>query len=211
MARAYDMSTRAERARSTREQIIATATGLLLDGGYAGMTIATLAESARVSPQTVYNSIGGKPAVVKAVYDRMMAGDAESIAMSDRPEFTSMFTAPDRAGFVTAYAAWVGLLHSRVAPLIGALTAHGVDATLTDFLATIERERYTGVTHAMTGLRTRIGLPDRIATESGFTRLLDAVWALIAPDAYDRLVRRSGWSRDDYEEWLAGQLGVLLT
>lgn len=205
------MAGRAERARATRSQIVATATNLLLDGGYAAMTIATLAEAAGVSPQTVYNSVGGKPAVVKAAYDAMMAGDDEQIAMSDRPEFQAMFTAADRAEFTRSYAAWVRLLHGRAGPLLGALTAHGVDAALTDFLATIERERYTGCTHAMVGLRNRIGLPARLVTEADFTRLIDAVWTVIAPDAYDRLVRRRGWAPTDYQAWLTDQLAVLLT
>jgi predicted DNA-binding transcriptional regulator AlpA len=33
---------------------------------------------------------------------------------------------------------------------------------------------------------------------------------LNAPDAYDRLVRRSGWTPAEYEEWLAAQLAVVL-
>lgn len=210
VARTYDNSARAEQARATRAHILATAVGLLLDGGYPAMTIAVLAESAGVSPQTLYNSIGGKPQVVKAAYDTLMAGDGDEVAMSDRPEFQAMFSAPDRHAFVAAYAAWVSLLHARVGPLLDALTVHGTDSAITDFLATIERERYTGVTHAMTGLRTRIGLPERIETEADFTRLIDGVWALIAPDLYARLVRRAGWTASAYEHWLKGQLGVLL-
>lgn len=210
MARTYDNSARAEQARATRTHIVGTATGLLLDGGYGAMTVAGLAEAAGVSPQTVYNSIGGKPDVVKAVYDALLAGDDDDVALSDRPEFQAMFGAPDRPAFVSAYAAWVRMLHGRTGALLGALTAHGTDAALSDFVATIERERYTGATHAMTGLRSRIGLPERITTEADFTRLIDGVWALIAPDTYARLVRRCGWTPAIYEEWLAGQLTVLL-
>lgn len=210
MARGYDMSARAAGAEATRTQILATARGLLLDGGYAGMTIASLAKAAGVSPQTVYNSIGGKPAVVKAVYDEMLAADDVHVAMSDRPEFRAVLSARSRKAFAAAYAAWVRVLHERVGPLLGVLTAHGVDTTLVDFLATIERERYTGCTHALTGLRTGAGLPASIASEADFTRLVDAVWTLIAPDGYDRLVRRCGWSGEQYQDWLAGQLGVLL-
>ena len=204
------MSGRAEGARRTRDQIIEVATRLLLDGGYSAMTIASLAEAAGVSPQTVYNSVGGKPMVVKAVYDTLMAGDEAEVAMSDRPEFRAMFDAVDRGSFVAAYAAWVRVLSSRVGPLLGILTAHGVDASIADLLATIDRERYTGTTQAMTGVRTRLGLPDRIATEADFTRLIDGVWVLNAPEVYDRLVRRAGWSPAAYESWLTGQLAVLL-
>lgn len=210
MGRTYDNSTRELRASATRATIVETAQGLLLDGGYAGMTVVSLAKSAGLSPQTVYNSVGGKAAVVKAVYDRMIAGDDAEVAMSDRPEFAALFAASDRPAFVRAYAKWVGLLTSRVGPLLGALTEHGVDVTIKDFIATIERERHLGTTHAMSGLRDRIGLPPGIVTAADFDRLVEAVWAVTAPESYDRLVRRSGWSLDQYESWLAGQLGAVI-
>ena len=210
MARTYDNSARVERARETRAHIVDTAQGLLLEGGYAAMTVASLAAAAGVSPQTVYNSVGGKAAVVKAVYDRMMAADDAEVPMSERPEFQAMFTAADRAAFARAYAAWVRVLAGRVGPLLGALLAHGTDATLTDLVATIEEERYVGTTHAMTGLRDRLGLPDGCRGKAGLTRLIDAVWTLNSPDGYDRLVRRRGWTPAAYEDWLAGQLRALL-
>ena len=66
---------RRERAERTRARIIETARSLLLRGGLATMTIADLARAAQVSPQTVYNAIGGKAEVVKAAYDVTLAGD----------------------------------------------------------------------------------------------------------------------------------------
>lgn len=210
MARAYDNSARIHGAQRTRASILETARDLLLRGGYSGMTVASLAAAARVSPQTVYNSVGNKAAVVKAVYDQMMAADDAEVAMSDRPEFHAMFDAGDRPGFAHAYAGWVRVLAGRVGPLLGALLAHGTDVTLLDFTATIEQERYVGTTHAITGLRDRIGLPELYADEHGQRRLIDAVWTLNSPDCYDRLVRRRGWSPAEYETWLAGQLIALL-
>ena len=210
MARAYDSPARIHGAQRTRTSIVETARDLLLEGGYSGMTVASLAAAAGVSPQTVYNSVGNKAAVVKAVYDQMMAGDDAELAMSERPEFLAMFDAGDRPAFAHAYAGWVRVLASRAGPLLGALLAHGTDATLLEFTATIEQERYVGTTHAITGLRDRIGLPERYADERGLHRLVDAVWTLNSPDCYDRLVRRRGWSPAGYETWLAGQLIALL-
>jgi AcrR family transcriptional regulator len=210
MARVYESAARIEGARQTRASIVETARGLLLQGGYPGMTVASLAAAAGVSPQTVYNSVGNKAAVVKAVYDQMMAGDDAEVAMSDRPEFRALFEAGDRPAFAQAYAGWVRLLADRAGPLLGALLAHGTDATLVEFTATIEQERYVGTTHAITGLRDRIGLPAQHADDQGLDRLIDAVWTLNSPDGYDRLVRRRGWSPAEYETWLAGQLSALL-
>ena len=210
MARTYDNSARIQGAQRTRASIVETARVLLLRGGYPGMTVGSLAAAAGVSPQTVYNSLGNKAAVVKAVYDEMMAGDDAEVALSDRPEFQAMFAAIDRAAFAHVYATWVRVLSSRAGPLLGALSAHGADATLLEFTATIEQERYLGTTHAITGMRDRIGLPERYRDERGLHRLIDAVWTLNSPDCYDRLVRRRGWSSAEYETWLAGQLCTLL-
>jgi AcrR family transcriptional regulator len=207
----YDNSARREQAQGTRQQVVSTARRMLLDGGYTAMTVASLAAAAGVSPQTVYNSVGGKPAVVKAVYDVIMAGDDAEIAMSDRAEFAAMREAPDRAAFARAYAGWVRLLSGRVGPLLGVLLASGTDATLTDLITTIEEERYTGTTHAITALRERFGLPAPYAGRKGFTRLVDATWTLNAPEVYDRLVRRRGWTLKQYEAWLAGQFHALFS
>ncbi len=209
MARTYDNSTRIRGAQRTRASIVETARDLLLQGGYAGMTVGSLAAAAGVSPQTVYNSIGNKAAVVKVVYDEMMAGDGAEVAMSDRPEFHAMFDVGNRAAFAHAYATWVRVLSSRAGPLLGALLAHGTDATLLEFTATIEQERYVGTTHAITEMRDRMGLPEHCTDQHGLHRLIDAVWTLNSPDCYDRLVRRRGWSSAEYETWLAGQLSVL--
>lgn len=210
MTRVYNSAARIEGAQRTRTSIVETARDLLLHDGYAGMTVASLAAAAGVSPQTVYNSVGNKAAVVKAVYDQMMAGDDAEVPMSDRPEFRAMFDSSDRPAFARAYAGWVRVLSSRVGPLLGALLAHGTDATLLEFTETIEQERYVGTTHAITGLRDRVGLAAHHADAHDVRRLVDAVWTLNSPDSYDRLVRRRGWAPSDYETWLAGQLVALL-
>lgn len=212
MARVYDNTARELRARRTRARIVTTARDLLLDGGYAAMTIASLSEAAGVSPQTIYNAVGGKPAVVKAVYDVMLAGDDDPAPMSERPEFLAMADAPDREAFMAAYAGWSRAIADRVGTLIGVLLEHGpgTDAMLAEFVATIERERRTGNSGAMRTLSARHGLPGHCAGEGGFERLVDGVWVLTAPDLYDRLVRRRGWPPEDYQDWLTRQLTALL-
>ena len=67
--RVYNTERRAEQARLTRVRIIDAARDLLLADGFFAMTVPLLAQRAGVSPQTVYNAIGGKAEVVKAVYE----------------------------------------------------------------------------------------------------------------------------------------------
>ncbi len=66
MPRSYDNSSRAEAARETRLRILAAARRLIVSEGYRSFSIAALAEAAGVSPQTVYNAVGGKAEVLKA-------------------------------------------------------------------------------------------------------------------------------------------------
>jgi AcrR family transcriptional regulator len=202
--RPYDNTARAAGALATRRRIIEAARVMLLSDGYHGMSVSGLASSAGVSAQTVYNAVGGKAVVVKSVYDVMLAGDDEPVAMQDRPEFRAMSQAPDRERFVRAYAALCATIYDRVGPLIGVLLAEGPggDTELQDFVATIDRERRAGNTNALAALESAHGLPPRLDRE----HLIDIVWTVTAPEIYDRFVRRCGWTHAMYAAWLAEAL-----
>lgn len=208
MPRSYDNSSRAEAARETRLRILAAARRLIVSEGYRSFGIAALAGAAGVSPQTVYNAVGGKAEVLKACYDVTLAGDDEPVAMSDRPAFRALALAESTEQWIAAYAAWTRFVHERVGGLVGAVLFPGeaLDGGAGGFAATIDRERRIGTTHAMTAYAERFGLP------AGHTldRLIDAVWTLNAPEVYDRLVRRSGWSPEEFERWITGQLRAAL-
>lgn len=192
----------------TRARILAAAYELLVGGGYAALSIAALAKAADVSPQTIYNSIGGKAEVLKATYDVVLAGDDEPIPMSERPGLRAMTEAPDAVAFIRAYAAWSRLVYDRVGPVVGAVVAPGTgDPGVADFVATIDGERRIGTTHAMTALQSRHGLRRGLT----LARAVDMVWTLNSPEVHHRLVRECGWSPAAYEKWLAAQLVAALT
>lgn len=202
--RRYDSSRRADAARETRRRIIAAARHELLEGGYQATTLSALARRAGVSQQTIYNSIGGKAAVLKAVYDVQLAGDDEPIVMNDRPEFRAVMSQRSVAATLRAYAAMSRMIFGRVGSLLGAVFVDGPgsDAELRAYLATIDRERRAGNMGVVTRIRDRFGLPEGLSLE----RAVDAIWTLTAPEIADRLVRRCGWSLDDYETWLANAM-----
>ncbi|MEE4025747.1 TetR/AcrR family transcriptional regulator [Gordonia sp. PKS22-38] len=208
MARAYDSSGRERAAARTRERIVATARELLLHGGYAQMRVTDLAKAAEVSPQTIYNAIGGKAEVVKAVYDVMLAGDADETPMSERPEFLRLTAAGTIDEFAAAYAGWTRGIQERVGPLLGVLLEHGAagDPILEGLVQKMNTERRQGNTNALNRLSQRVELPDGAAR----TRLIDAMWTLTGPAVYDDLVGRCNWSSGDYEQWLAAQLSTAL-
>lgn len=202
MARAYNNEQRAEAARETRARILAAAYELLTQASFASFSIAALAERAEVSPQTIYNSVGGKSAVLKACYDVTLAGDDEPVAMSDRPQFRAMFEAADGAGFLGAYAEWCRVVSERLGPILAPLYAAGDERGVGEFFDTIERERRIGTTHAITALRDRHGLRPGL----DLAQAIDATWTLNSPEIWDRLTRRCGWTADAYQAWIETQL-----
>ena len=199
--RGYDNSRRAETARLTRARILAAAREQFLRVGYHGTTIAALARAAGVSPQTIYNTVGGKAEVLKAIYDVLLAGDDRPIAMNDRPEIARIRAQPDGPSTLRAYAAFARMLLERTEALLGVVLAEGAgsDAELSAFLSTIDAERRNGNAGVVRHIDERFGL----GGGAGVERVVDLIWTLTAPENADRLVRRCGWSYDDYESWLA--------
>ncbi len=206
MARAYNNEHRAEAARETRARILAAAYELLTHASYASFSIAALADKAEVSPQTIYNSIGGKSVVLKACYDVTLAGDDEPVAMSDRPQFRAMFAAADGRAFVKAYAEWCRVVSERVGPILAPLYAAGDERGVGEFFDTIERERRIGTTGAITALRDRHGLREGLELDPA----IDAAWTLNSPEVWDRLTRRCGWTAAAYQSWIERQLRAAL-
>jgi len=182
--RAYDSALRAEQAALTRSRILNAARSLLLDSGSAGLTIGGLAVAAEVSPQTIYNSIGNKAAVIKAIYDVMLAGDDDPQAMTDRPEFRAMTDASDAASMLRHYANFGRALAT-----------------------TIDGERFQGNALTVRHLADHFGLPPQMSE----AHATDVMWALTAPELYDRLVRRRRWSANAYEQWLGDTMIAALT
>src|SRR6478736_7561755 len=188
--RTYDSPLRDEQARLTRRRIIETARRMLLDGGYTGMTIAALARDAGVSVQTVYNAVGGKADVVKAVYDVALAGDDEPLAMTERPAFRALLVERNPRRWFAHYAAFSRGIYEGVGPLVTVLLAQAAagEPDLADFAATIERERAAGTAKVAELYASRFPLRARLSVDE----TADILWTLTAPEIANRLIRQRG-------------------
>ena len=196
----YSSSLRDEQVRLSRGKVLDAARTLFLARGYEGTTIAAIASAARVSVQTVYNTVGTKAAVLKAVYDVALAGDDEPVAIADRPAFRAMAAETNGRRFLARFAALGREMSERVGPLLAVLlspTGGGPDVAA--WVETIEGERAIGTANAARRLAELVPLRGgRTAQEAA-----DVLWALTAPEMAVRLVYRRGWSWDAYENWLA--------
>ena len=200
-ARRYSSDVRAEQRHATRQRVLDAAKALLLRRGYTGATIDAIAGRAGVSVQTIYNTVGGKAAVLKAGYDTMLAGDDEPIPIMQRPTVAAMQAATDSRGFIALYAHLGREMYERVGPLLPIMLAEGGtgDPEVRKFIDTIEEERAAGTAMIAALLHDRFGLRAGLTVEDAAVIL----WTLTAPELTLRLVHRSGWSLDKYEAWSA--------
>ncbi len=192
---------RAEQVQATRHKVLVAARDLFLRRGYFGATIEAIAKRAAVSPQTVYNVVGGKAALLKAVYDVALAGDDEPVPMIERPIARAMLATADPHECLRLYARMGREMVERAGPLIAVVFVQGAgrDPEVRAFVDRIERERAIGTAGVAGHLARRFGLRDGLTeAEAG-----DVLWALTAPELLDRFTRRRGWSLDTYERWLA--------
>jgi AcrR family transcriptional regulator len=202
--RPYDASRRQDAARRTRAAVLAAGRELLFRDGYRATTVRAVAEQAGVSPETVYKAFGGKPGLVKALWDVTLAGDDEPLAMGERPELREVWRTRDAHAKLRLYATFVCGVHERLAPLIALLAEAGPDVA--QVLATSEEERLTGVTAFVAHLATA-GL---LRPGADRARLADACWALTGPHLFTQLTATRAWPADTYRTWLADTLAATL-
>ena len=203
--RSYNSEGRREAARRNRAAVLDACRELLFQDGYHATTIKAVAERAGVSPETVYKSFGGKPGMVKALWDITLAGDDEPVPMGDRPQIQQILATGELSAKLRLYGAYVRGIHERITPLFALLTQAGPDVG--EVLDLGERERLTGVTAFVTHLDDS-GV---LGPDADPALVADAVWALAGPQLYTQLTAGRGWSADTYEEWLADTLTATLT
>lgn len=206
--RSYISPLREEQVRLTRRRILDAAHTLLVQRGYTATTMAAVAAAAAVSPQTVYAAFGGKPALVKALYDVVLAGDDEPIPMAARPEMVSLLAQTDPRGFLTGYAHVGRTMQDRVGPLVGVLVggARAGERELRHFVAVIDGERLIGATGAVRHLAARGWLRSGLPID----RAADVMWTLISYDVWQLLVVQRGWSGEAAADFIAEAMAAAL-
>jgi AcrR family transcriptional regulator len=203
--RRYNATRRQAQAAQTRQDILTAAHELFLDRGYAGTTLAAIAQTAGVVVETIYRAYGSKAELFKAVVRAAVAGGANraQVAVDQRPAIAAVIAETDPYHQLQLYAATQPGIHARAGPLlrvlIGAATA---DPDLAAVWTQIEDERLAGMGRFAQLLADRGALRPGLSAEEA----RDLLWTLNSLDVHDRLVLQRGWSPDRYRDWLAAAL-----
>jgi AcrR family transcriptional regulator len=202
--RRYDASGRRRAAEQRRRRVVERARDLFLERGYAGTTVAAVAEAAGVSVETVYKTFGGKAGLVRAVWGHALEGTGP-VPAEERSDAVSS-SAEDPREVIATWARLSAEVGERAAPVLALVrAAAATDPEAAALLAEIDAGRLARMTHNAEALARRGHLRRGLSVR----RAAEAMTALSA-SLHDPLVRDLGWSAEEYaglvERLLAGAL-----
>ncbi len=199
--RRYDSRRRRQQADRTRRDIIEAGRRLLLDEGYAGTTIGAIADAAGVSPETIYKSFGGKPGIVRAIWVQSLEG-AGPIPAEERSDAIRA-TEPDPRALIRAWGGFITEVAPRVAPIVLLIRAAAAsDGGLAELLEEVDDQRLQRMEAGARTLFERGDLRSDVALEDA----RDIMWTYTAPELYELLVIRRGWSPKRFGTFAAEQM-----
>ena len=205
-SRSYDARRRQEAAEESRKRVLAQSRALFLDRGYGRTTIAAIAHAAGVSKESVYKGFGGKPGLVRAIYEQSLlgAGGPPAEERSDRAQVTVMDPRElmEQFGrFVTE----ISPLGSPVYLLIRDAAASG-DHDMAALLRDVDDERYQRMLHNARQVLGRGFLRRGLTADE----VADVMFLGTSAELYETLVLKRGWSAERFGRLVARTLAANL-
>jgi len=197
--RKYDSTARSEAARVTREVIINSARAIFLAKGYAAATMPAIARAAGTALDTVYATVGKKPALFRLLIEMAISGSDRAVPAQERDYVRAIRAEPDATRKLRLYAAALGRIQPRLAPLIRVLQgAAPLDSELEALWQNISRRRADN----MRLLAKDLAATGRLRSTLSESKAADIIWSMNSPEFYLLLVEQCGWSLEEYERWL---------
>ena len=192
--RKYVSPSREQQAAATRNRIIDAAEALLLEKGFAGMTVSEVAKKAGVSPQTVYAVFTSKAGIIMAAIEERVHNDDRNVDV-----IKQMNTSDDPVLILQSVARLVRNIYEGNAPTFTAVYgACVVSPQLADLETELGELRLLKQEPVMQSLWRGGRLLPHLDGET----VRDILWMLTSREIYYLLVVRRGWSPDRYEKQL---------
>ena len=193
------------RARSahTEEVVVAAATRLFVERGYARTSITDVAEAAGVSERTVYVRFAGKAELLKRAIDVAAAGDTQGVPVSARAWMTEALSAPTLDDRIDLLAAGIAEMHARLVPLVGV----ALEVVSEPVIAESARGGRTGTRNSMTRFWESAERDGLLADGTDVAWLAETTTIVAAAET--ALLRRHVAGDKGYAGWLARTLRQL--
>lgn len=201
--RRYDGAARRAQAERVRAALIDTARDMLLNDGYAALTIPKLAQACGVSAESVYKRFAGKPALVRAVVEQALRGIGP-VAAETRSDALGV---DDLQELLRGWGRLSAEVGPRVAPILLLLQ---VAASRDPGLASLTRELDANRRARMRDNAHRLADAGHLPPGLSVAQATDILWTYSSPEVYDLLVIRSGWNLQQYATFISAGLAAHL-
>lgn len=198
--RRYHAPQRAEQAAVTRRAVLDAARALFTTHGYPATTVAEIARRARVNVDTLYATVGRKPALLREVVETAISGSDHAVPAEERDYVRAVRAATTAGEKIDIYAGALGRMGPRTAPVFLALRAAADrDPECAALHAEITGRRAANMRVFAADLRATGELRADLSDEEA----ADIVWAMNSADYYALLVDARGWTPERYGRHLA--------
>ena len=180
--------------------MIAAATGLFREKGWTATGMRDVAREAGVAVETVYANYRSKGELLTACVDLAVVADPDPTPLNERRAFAALAigTPTQRA---RKAARLVADIHDRTAGLLRTVReAAASDPDMAQWRRAGEERRRSDVAQAAALIRGSAVTSDEC----------DGLWAVTSSELHELLTQLRGWSRPQYERWLARAIEQLL-
>lgn len=197
--RRYHSPRRSEQAALTRGAVIAAARDLFVSNGYAATTVADIARRAQVAVDTVYATVGRKPALLREVLETAISGTDQAVEPPDRDYVADVRAATGARDKIAAYVDGLVGIQERLAPVFLALRDAGAtDPDSAALWAEITQRRARNMRDFAADLRTTGELRGDLSDYD----VADVVWSMNGAEYWVLLVTERGWSPERFGKFL---------
>jgi AcrR family transcriptional regulator len=203
--RRYHSPLRADQARRTKDRVLQVAFDLFAQRGYAGTTIAAVAEQAGVSPETIYLTVGSKRGLLEGVIETAITGNEEPAAQEDGlwAEIEQLTAPRERLARMVEHSC---AILARTRPIHTVIRGAADKEAFAGALASrLLRERLAAQTE-----RIDRYLADDLRKGLSVVEAGQRYCALAGPELFYTLTVELGWTAEQHRAWLTELLAAEL-
>jgi AcrR family transcriptional regulator len=201
--RSYHSPRRQHQAEQTRRHILEAARRLFTVHGYTATTLPTIAREAGVSAATVTAIFGTKVALLHALIQMVVRGNAGESPLREQSWWLEMLAETDPRQQLRRYAAICRQIQERSAEVYE-ITRSAANAE--PEIAELLRAQAVRRQEDARSLAETLARKGALDGPESINRAADIIWVLTSAYTYRLFVSERGWSGEQYEEWLASSL-----
>jgi len=198
--RVYNSTNRRQAAETTRQSILEAAREIFLSRGYAAATMPAIALAAGIALDTVYATVGKKPALFRLLVETALSGTNSPVPGEERNYVKEIREETDPRRKLELYAAAITEIQPRLAPLVSVLQAAApLDPELDALWNSISERRARNMMLFAEDLASTGKLRQSLSLQ----KAADILWSMNSPEFYLLLVHQRKWTASEFQAWLA--------